>query len=149
MRSDGSGWRRNPLFAATNRYPQNRHRALAQPHRIRSPYKKSGDDGIVITLGLDKDAAFADGLTVVTPQHDFEYGLQILGSADGKDWRLLVDNAAIYDYSRYMAVDQRDIALPANRDRFFENCGWQSHADPHRRNAGTNSHPTRRSGTTT
>lgn len=94
-------------------------RRLSSPISTRS-LQKSGDDGIVITIGLDKDAAFADGLTVVTPQHDFEYNLQILGSPDGKDWRQLVDNAAIYDYSRYMAVDQRDIVLPANRDRFLK-----------------------------
>ena len=91
------------------------------PSRIETQsLQKSGDDGIVIILALDKDAANADGLTVVTAQHDFEYGLQIYGSADGKDWRLLVNNAVIYDYSRYMAVDQRDIALPSNHDKFLK-----------------------------
>ncbi|MGD0961372.1 MAG: DUF3999 family protein [Methylomonas sp.] len=82
--------------------------------------QKIGADGIAVTLGLDKEAASADGLTIVTGQHDFEYELQIQASADGKTWRTLVDKAAIYDYSRNMAVDNRDVALPANHDRFFK-----------------------------
>lgn len=93
-------------------------------HRLPSPseapaLQKTGDDGIVVTVGLDKDAANADGLSVVTGQRDFEYNLQIQGSVDGKDWHTLVDNAVIYDYSRYMAVGDRDVALPANSYRQF------------------------------
>lgn len=82
--------------------------------------QKIGDDGIVITISLDKDAANADGLSVVTAQRDFEYSLQIHGSADGKDWQLVVNNTTIYDYSRYMAVGNRDIALPVNSYRHFK-----------------------------
>jgi len=81
--------------------------------------QKTGDDGIVVTTSLNKDAANADGLRVVTEQRDFEYNLQIQGSDDGKDWRLLVDNAVIYDYSRYMAVGDREVSLPANSCRHF------------------------------
>jgi len=82
--------------------------------------QKTGDDGIVITVRLEKDAANADGLTVATTQHNFEYSLQIQGSTDGNDWHVLVENAAIYDYSRFMAVGNRDIALPANSYRYFK-----------------------------
>ncbi len=82
--------------------------------------QKIGDDGIVITINLEKDAANADGLSVVTAQRDFEYSLQIHGSADGKDWQLVVNNATIYDYSRYMAVGNRDIVLPVNSYRHFK-----------------------------
>lgn len=60
--------------------------------------QKTDDDGIVVTVSLDNDAANADGLTVVTAQHDFEYHLQIHGSIDGTTWKLLVENAIIYDY---------------------------------------------------
>lgn len=91
-----------------------------QPSRIETQsLQKTGEDGIVITINLDKDAANADGLSIVTSQHDFEYGLQILGSLDGNDWRPLVEHAEIYDYSRYMAMANRDVALPANNYRFF------------------------------
>lgn len=82
--------------------------------------EKIDDEGIVITVNLDKDAANADGLTVVTSQRDFEYNLQIHGSNDGQNWEKLVNNTAIYDYSRYMKVGNRDIELPANSYRQFK-----------------------------
>lgn len=82
--------------------------------------QKFGDEGFVVTVKLDKDAANADGLTLVTPQVDFEYALQIHGSNDGENWQLLVDNALIYDYSRYMSVGNRDVAIPANSFRQFK-----------------------------
>lgn len=82
--------------------------------------EKIDEDGIVITVNLDKEAANADGLTVVTTQRDFEYNLQVHGSNDGENWQKLVNNAAIYDYSRYMAVGNRDIELPGNSYRQFK-----------------------------
>lgn len=82
--------------------------------------EKIDDDGIVISVALDKEAANADGLTVITSQRDFEYNLQIHGSNDGENWEKLVNNAAIYDYSRYMAVKNSDIALPGNSYRQFK-----------------------------
>ncbi|MDD1620125.1 MAG: DUF3999 family protein, partial [Methylococcaceae bacterium] len=82
--------------------------------------EKVDEDGIVISVNLDKDAANADGLTVVTSQRDFEYNLQIHGSNDGQNWEKLVNNSAIYDYSRYMKVGNRDIELPANSYRQFK-----------------------------
>jgi ribosomal protein S16 len=82
--------------------------------------QKSGENGIVVTLSLDKNAAFANGLTINTQQRNFDYSLQIMGSTDGNDWHILVENATIYDYSRYMAVSNRDISLPDNQDRFLK-----------------------------
>ncbi len=82
--------------------------------------QKIGDDGFVITLALAKDAANIDGLSIVTGQRNFEYGLQIQASADGKQWRTLVDKALIYDYSQTLAVENHDITLPANNDLFFK-----------------------------
>lgn len=85
--------------------------------------QKSGDDGIIVMVDLDKEAANADGLAVITTQHDFEYSLQIYGAnddGDSKNWQLLVDNALIYDYSRYMDVDNHDIGLPSNNYRHFK-----------------------------
>lgn len=91
-----------------------------QPSRSETPsLQKSGADGIAVTVSLDKDAANADGLTLVTKQHDFEYAIRVYGSSDGLNWQMLVDNAAIYDYSRFMEVGNRDIELPANDYRQF------------------------------
>lgn len=89
------------------------------PSRSKTPTLQKSGDGIVITVALDKDAANADGLTIVTRQRDFEYDLRIEGSSDGKDWQALVAKASIYDYSRYMSVGNRDIELPNNSFRQF------------------------------
>lgn len=89
-------------------------------HSTAQVLQKTGNDGISITINLDKDAANADGFSVVTDQHDFEYTLQIQGSEDGQTWQVLVDKAGIYDYSRYMAIGNRDIAMPANNYRHFK-----------------------------
>ena len=37
-----------------------------------------------------------------------------LGSQSGKDWTALVTDGAIFDYSRFMDIRNRDVALPAN-----------------------------------
>ncbi|MDX8128410.1 hypothetical protein QLH52_14045 [Methylomonas sp. OY6] len=78
------------------------------------------DEGFVVTVQLDKNAANADGLSLITDQRDFEYALQIHGSNDGENWQLLVERAQIYDYSRYMSVGNRDVELPANSFRQFK-----------------------------
>lgn len=83
--------------------------------------EKSAADGIVVTLSLDKDeSAQVDGLTVVTAQHDFEFALTVQGSEDGLQWQPLLEQAMIYDYSRFMNFGKRDIALPKNQCRHFK-----------------------------
>jgi len=81
---------------------------------------KTADDGIAITVSLPPQAANADGLTLLTPQRDFEYRLQVEGSLDGNSWQNLVDNAAIYDYSRFAAISNREVGLPSNAFRYFK-----------------------------
>lgn len=81
---------------------------------------RSGETGIELVAELDKSAAVADGLTIVTAQRDYEYLLQIFGSADGKTWQTLAENARIFDYSRYAQIGNSDIELPANRYRQFK-----------------------------
>lgn len=80
----------------------------------------SGDEGIIITVELDNDAAHADGLTVVTPQKDFEYRIDVEGSNDGQHWQSLVADALIYDYSRFMQIGNRDIPLTHNTFKYFK-----------------------------
>lgn len=82
--------------------------------------KKKGGKAVEITLLLDKDGPAAEGLTVFTPLTNFEHRLQVFGSDDGKNWSQLVENAEIYDYSRYMRISNRDIPLPANNYRQFK-----------------------------
>ena len=83
--------------------------------------EKSGEDGIIVTVDLEKDeSAHVDGLTVVTSQRDFEYALQVQGSEDGQNWRPLLQNGMIYDYSRFMNFGNRDIELPGNAYKHFK-----------------------------
>lgn len=82
--------------------------------------QKKGENGIEVILRADKDAPPTDGFTLHTPLNNYEHSVQVYGSDDGKTWALLVPSAAIYDYSRYMDVSNRDIALPANRYRQFK-----------------------------
>jgi len=72
------------------------------------------NEGIALTVTLEGIGNYADGITLNTQQHDFEYSVRVEGSLDGHIWVPLVEQALIYDYSRYMAVGKRDIALPSN-----------------------------------
>jgi hypothetical protein len=81
---------------------------------------KTADDSISVTVTLQPDAANADGLRLVTTQRDFEYSLQVQGSVDGNSWQNLVDDAAIYDYSRFAAISKREVELPGNQFRYFK-----------------------------
>ncbi|OAI11010.1 hypothetical protein A1507_21045 [Methylomonas koyamae] len=81
---------------------------------------RTGENGIELIAALDKTAANADGLTIVTTQRDYEYIVQIFGSADGKTWQALADNARIFDYSRYARIGNNAIELPANAYRQFK-----------------------------
>ncbi|WP_150047494.1 MULTISPECIES: DUF3999 family protein [Methylomonas] len=75
--------------------------------------------GIAVTVELKTENLFADGLTLKTAQHDFEYAIRVEGSDDGRQWQPLLADARIFDYARYMAVAKRDVALPANRYKFL------------------------------
>lgn len=81
---------------------------------------RSGENGIELVVTLEKTAANADGLSIVTAQRDYEYSLQIFGSADGKTWQALAENARIFDYSRYAQIGNNDIELPVNAYRQFK-----------------------------
>lgn len=90
-------------------------------HSAQPKLERIGEDGINITLELEKDeVANVDGLTVATNQRDFEYVLKVDGSENGQDWQSLVDKAMIYDYSRFMTFGNRDVELPGNNYRYFK-----------------------------
>lgn len=80
----------------------------------------SAPEGFEITIALKPTTINADGLTIVTDQKDFEYIFQVLGSNDGEHWQVLVEQAQIYDYSRFMTFGKRDIKLPPNQYRHFK-----------------------------
>jgi hypothetical protein len=80
------------------------------------------EDGnmIEVRLRLPENSPNAAGLNIVTPQRNYERKVQVFGSQDGADWTPLVPDGIIFDYSRYMDVSNREIALPANSFRQFK-----------------------------
>ncbi len=78
------------------------------------------DNQIEVLVQLDKAAPAAGGFTVFTPLKNYEQKVRVLGSSDGRSWVPLVDNALIFDYSRYMDVSNNDVRLPVNSQRQFK-----------------------------
>lgn len=60
-----------------------------------------------------------DGLDIRTPLRDFIRTVRVSGSPDGQAWQPLVENAEIFDYSRYMDIRRTEITLPSNSFRHF------------------------------
>ena len=73
-----------------------------------------------VRVKLPKDASNADLLIIATPLMNYERKVQVAGSVDGVKWETLVQSAVIFDYSKYMDVSNREIALPKNNDREFK-----------------------------
>jgi hypothetical protein len=76
--------------------------------------------GLEIVVALNEKAPSAGGLTIRTPLADYEHRVQVFGSESGKDWAPLVTDGVIFDYSRFMDIRNRDIALPSNDFRQFK-----------------------------
>jgi hypothetical protein len=75
---------------------------------------------IEVRLRLPKDYPAAEGFGFATSQVDFERKVHIFGSRDGTQWTPLAADGILFDYSRYMNVSNREVALPANDFRQFK-----------------------------
>ena len=76
--------------------------------------------GLEIVLELDEKVSSATGATIRTPLADFERRIRVYGSRNGDEWVPLVSDGAIFDYSRFMDVRNRDVVMPANDYRRFK-----------------------------
>ena len=92
-------------------------RAQAVPQRRASAAgaKRAGQ----IAGGLGRRAPAAKGLTVFTPEKNFECFVRVLGSSDTSHWTALVDDGLVFDYAQYLDLSNRDIRLPRNTSRQF------------------------------
>jgi len=81
---------------------------------------REGDNAIEVHLRIGKRAPYADGFRLVTAQADYERKVQVFGSDDGVEWKPLLADGIIFDYSRYMDVSNRELKLPANTFREFK-----------------------------
>ncbi|NLX97911.1 MAG: DUF3999 domain-containing protein [Rhodopirellula sp.] len=75
------------------------------------------DNRIEVVVRRDDKAPTADGIIFHTPLADFERRVSVFGSDDGDNWQPLVENAMIFDYSRYMDISNREVPLPKNSYR--------------------------------
>ena len=88
------------------------------PSRIVS-LRELDDQRLEIVAALAEQSTSASGLVVRSPLRDFERRVQVFGSDHGREWQELAKDAVIFDYSRYMDISNRDIALPANSFRHY------------------------------
>jgi hypothetical protein len=77
-------------------------------------------NAIEVRVRLPKDSPAAEGFSFFTPQVNYERKVRAFGSDDGTNWSPLGSDGIIFDYSRYMDVSNRDVALPSNSFRQFK-----------------------------
>ncbi len=77
------------------------------------------DNRIELSVTLDDKAPLATGIEFVTPLRDFERQITVQGIGRDGTTTLLVENALIYDYSRFADVRRINVPLPPNRFRRF------------------------------
>jgi DNA-dependent RNA polymerase auxiliary subunit epsilon len=101
------------LELATGRKTETvRHTTLSDVQSL-----KEEGSAIEILIRLRKDSPPADGLTFHVPMTNFERTVRVFGSEDGQKWTESVAEALIFDYTRYMDVQNTDVALPENKYR--------------------------------
>ncbi len=69
--------------------------------------------GLEIRFELNKDDPQLDGITILTPLKNFEQSVQVFAIDDSGTETNIVNDAVIFDYSRYM--DVRNIRIPIAR----------------------------------
>ena len=75
-------------------------------------------DVIVVLTGSEPRA---NGITIETPLKDFERTVTVYSGNDRTRWQPLVENAVIFDYSRYLDFSNHDIPFPESvRCRFLK-----------------------------
>jgi len=76
-------------------------------------------NSLELRLSLPEKSPSAEAFTISTPQSNYERTVQVFGSNDGADWKPLVTDSLIFDYSRFIDISNREIVLPANNFREF------------------------------
>lgn len=77
------------------------------------------DNQIELTVSLDKESPAASMIEFVTPLQDFERQITVQGKDANGVSTTLVENALIYDYSRFADVRHCLVRLPPNHARVF------------------------------
>jgi hypothetical protein len=78
--------------------------------------RPDGSLEVTVTLGDTLGRVRPAGFRLLTRLHDFEHRVTVAWSADGSDWMTLVEDALVYDYSRFVDVRDLSVVLPAAPD---------------------------------
>ncbi|MDG3002323.1 DUF3999 family protein [Paludisphaera mucosa] len=100
-----------------------RRRAVADREEVRSRVVSLNvveGEALEVVARLEDDAPEPAGATVRTPLADFERRVRVFGSRDGQAWTPLIDDARIFDYSRFMDVRDVDVPFAARGFRWFK-----------------------------
>lgn len=113
---DGQG-RQTPLLI--EKVVENIDYTVRMPLRSRVVSLRVQGDGLKVVLELEDGEQGADGLSIFTPLKDYERRVRVFGSKDGFGWMALEENGLVFDYSRFMDIDNRDVLLPTNQCRRY------------------------------
>lgn len=80
---------------------------------------KHDNDRLRIVIELLNDESGAEGLTVFTPLKNYERRVRVFGSDDDFHWLPLEEHGLIFDYSRFMDVENREVRLTKNNNRRY------------------------------
>ncbi len=93
-------------------------RRLREPCPIEVIRRPEQKERVRLLVVLAAGAA-AKGLSIFTPEKNYECLVRVLGSIDAKRWMPLVEDGLVFDYSRYLDLANREVALPRNKCRHF------------------------------
>ncbi len=82
-----------------------------QAHRIVS-INETASNALEVVVELTGWRPAADGLAIVTPLKDFERAVAVYRSDDGTAWTPVLEQALVFDYTRFMDVHNHEIRLP-------------------------------------
>lgn len=100
---------------------EGRNRIVKQDHSAKVVSLVENDDNSVeILVERGAKAPDVDGVIFFTPLKNYERRVSISGSKAGEEWEQLVNEAMIFDYTRYMDVSNREVPLPKNNHRQFK-----------------------------
>jgi len=106
---------------------EDRTQTVQQPRAMTILRLKEDKDNNRVELLLVRDRPAGetkmppiDGLTFFTPLRDYERRVTVSGSDDQADWKPLVADAVIFDYSRFVDLANSQVALPSNHYRYLK-----------------------------
>ena len=106
-----NGAREQPYYVEQVMAMQPQVEQVAQPADIVTMRELPGN-ALEIVFQLGGENPGVSGLHVSTPLRDFERAVAVYVGATTQAWQLVVTDALLFDYARYMDVAQHDVRLP-------------------------------------